>query len=130
MITTMEEEMETLMTNLQLTDMIIQCCFSYFFPTSGKPEQWLKFLATHMVCYQIVVSPPLSVCWWATDKRIRNEQMKRLMLPKSTVQVTKTKGFTTKTVKQLKDTIDVDAKELKKNGFVLKGNIGCRAATV
>jgi hypothetical protein len=40
------------------------------------------------------------------------------------------KGFTTKTVKLLKETIDVDAKELKNNGFVMKGNIGCGAATV
>jgi hypothetical protein len=95
-----------------------------------KARTMVEFLATHMVRYQIVVFLPLSVCWWATDKKICNKQMKRLMLPKCTVQVTKTKGFTNKTVKQLKDTIDVDTMKLKTNGFVLKANIGCGAATV
>jgi hypothetical protein len=52
------------------------------------------------------------------------------MLPKCTVQVTQTKGFTNRIVKQLKETIDLDTTELKKNGFVLKGNIGCGAAAV
>jgi hypothetical protein len=130
MITTMVNQMETWVANLKLMDMIIQCCYSYCFPTSGKPEEWLNFLATHVLHYQIVVFPPLSVCWWATHKRIRNEQMKQLMFPKCTVQVTKTKGFTNKTVKQLKETLDVDTTELKTNVFVLKANIGCGGATV
>jgi hypothetical protein len=41
--------------------------------------------------------------------------------------VTKTKGFTNRTVK---DTIAADTMELTTNGFVLKANIGCGVVTV
>jgi hypothetical protein len=129
LITTMEKEMTDLTTNLQLRDIIIQCCYSYCFPTPGKPERWLNFIASHVVCYQIVVFPPLLVCWWATDKSIRNSQMQPLMLPKAAIKVS-AKGLTHKNIKHLKETIGVDTQELKTNRFVLKANIGCGGATV
>jgi hypothetical protein len=124
----MDEDAEDLAERMSGFAMIIQCCYSTMFPSPGQPEKWLNFLGTHVIRRNVPVYPPLSGCWWATEKNKRNATLSTLMLPKVCWQIAVDKRNLTK--KDFSTIVTLLHGGVETSSLAMKHNIGCGGQTV